>query len=987
MSSAISLGQATLLTQTKIVNPEKLPLFDSLTPHSPVLVLLAAGKGTRFGQEPKCIQPVQGIPLARHSIDAFRRFRPMPGMNLLPSPAICIVGYRHEQVAQALGPDNLYVLSDNPTGGTAYATFEAFCAPGLLTQNPLLMITMGDRVAPPAIYRRLWEMHCGGAGEADLTFLTAHYTPPRNRGKGRILRDTQGQVLGVLEEKDIAAEPDETLRQALLDLAEGNCPLYLIRAQTLLRLLQKLTNANAQQQYYLTDIVEAVRREGGEIRTVTTTPADPAYPLLTADVTRPEDLARLEETLAATQGLLFSEEEEVAAAVATIVQDRPAAQVAAIARQLEELVTATAQEGLAFQPDEPIAIGISGGRLRIAFMHPDMARFFGPAWQMPIGAGDPTGDEQITLLVQGASDQRIHLHPLNPHYRERLNSLPDDQSLMAPDPEVADLHKYEAFGTRMSEHLLLALGYFSNAELEQRRRLGLPLPPPSLWVSNNMRRPFTLVGNALASLRTLRHGPLDATVQTRLGRESFQGLRLISTGNIPQGGFSSSSAVTVATQNALNALFALNLPPDLLVQLACQAEYGTGVRAGSLDQATEQKGRPDQGTLISSNPQDNYCILGTYPAPTNRFQILFPYSVERDREAWRWSWGAYSEAVASDASLTAGEMRSLTGKAAEIAAILTHLPLNTSFFKQVEADLVADGLLNLENRRWIAATLGQLPLLISQAALREALQAERGWFMDQLRDVERLDGSAASAKADATLTALFTGWRDPRLRRTPVSGDPVEETGVPLRAMLAYLFGEVAKNFYLIHHPDQWIAFVTHSQRGDRSVQIDPARLPDRVTLETEVAWEQGSAGPERLNRWLAQVGATPFDYNQGLEDETLTAGEPPEFQHLAGSNFFRGLALIDLVEAMLKRAFGSEAVAVRINAAGQGGYFQVHLDRRQASPDEVKQFLRRAFYHRFGLKPTPEFVEPHPGGGAVGVRLSRYDALPAVIQQLRKRW
>ena len=104
-----------------------------------------------------------------------------------------------------------------------------------------------------------------------------------------------------------------------------------------------------------------------------------------------------------------------------------------------------------------------------------------------------------------------------------------------------------------------------------------------------MRRPFALVGNAIASMRTLRKGSLGAQVQEYLGRENFKGLRLVSTGNIPQGGFSSSSAVTVATKNAVNALFNLGVPPDLLVHLACQAEYGTGVRAGSLDQATEQK--------------------------------------------------------------------------------------------------------------------------------------------------------------------------------------------------------------------------------------------------------------------------------------------------------------------------------------------------------------------------------------------------------------
>ena len=86
----------------------------------------------------------------------------------------------------------------------------------------------------------------------------------------------------------------------------------------------------------------------------------------------------------------------------------------------------------------------------------------------------------------------------------------------------------------------------------------------------------------------------------------------------------------------------------------------------------------------------------------------------------------------------------------------------------------------------------------------------------------------------------------------------------------------------------------------------------------------------------------------------------------------------------MLKRAFGADAVAVRVNAAGQGDYFQVHVDTQKADPEEVKQFIRAAFYRRFGLSPDPEFVELHPGGGAAGVRLSRYDALPQLIRRLQ---
>ncbi len=945
--------------------------FDSA---SVALVILAAGKGTRFGQHPKCIQPVLGSPLARHSIDAFR--------SVASGPVVAIVGYRHEEVSSALGDDNVYVLSDDPAGGTAMATYEAFSVAGLAEANPLVVITMGDRVVPPSIFRRLLELHASGPREADLTLLTARYEPPRHVGKGRVLRDEAGRVTRIIEEKDIATEPEAVTRQALHNLTEGNCPLYVIRAAPLLQHLGRLRNDNAQGQFYLTDIIARISALGGDIRTVTTHPAEPEYDLLCSDVTRPADLALLEGVLARAPGFL-PDRDDVALAAAAIRADRPPGQVASIARQLTDLWEANRREKLGFNPDEPIALGISGGRLRIAFMHPDMGRFFGPAWQMPIGAADAQGNEQIVVLAQCATDHRIHLFPLDPKFRETINSVEADGDAMFPGAEVSDWHSYEGFGTRMSETLLLSLGYFTDEEIETRRRRQQPLPPASLRVATNMRRPFSLVGNAIASLRTLRDGHLGATVQARLGRDRFQGLRLVCTGGIPQGGFSSSSALTVATKNALNALLHLGVPPDLLVHLACQAEYGTGVRAGSLDQATEQKGRSGQGTLISSNPAENYRILGTYPVPSDRFRVMFPYTVERDREAWRWSWGAYAETAGSEGALTTGEMRKLTGKAAEIAAILTRLPLDTSFFQKIETDLVDDGLLSLENRAATARLLRELPLLISFEELRQRVMAQRAWYAGELARVESLDRAAAERKADATLGSLFNGWREPSLRRPGLDGGVTVERGVPLRAMLAYLFSEVAKNCFLIHHPEQWIDCVSRSQLGDRSVALDPEKLPDIAAMIGPLEWERELRGPALLDAWLERSRAMPYDFNAGLADADLSADTPPEFHRWAGGSFFRGLALIDLAEAMLHRAFGRDVVAVRVNAAGQGDYFQVHVDTQRVAVEPVKAFLRAAVYRRFGFSPEPEFVETHPGGGALGLHLARFRDLPRLIPRL----
>ncbi len=962
------------ISEHKIINPQSLAAFEDLNPEYPLLVVLVAGKGTRFGKEPKCIQKVHGKPLARHSIEAFRRFS--------SSPVICIVGYRYSDVVEALGDENTYVLSDNPVGGTAFAAFESFCIPGLIEKDPYIIITMGDRIIPSSVFRRIAKVHMEGDREADLTFMSAIYEPPKNSGKGRVFRDEKGKVIRIMEERDIVREENPVTMQTLLGLTEGNCPLYMIRASALFTHLSEISNNNAQRQYYLTDIVQSVSERGGEVRTITISVTEPEYDLLTSDVTQPMDLAMLEGLLASNIGLLVPEELEIEKAARSIIDEKPPGQVESIIRQISDLLTMIKREKLPFDPGKPVGIGISGGRLRIAFMHPDMVRFFGPAWQMPIGARSYDGDEQIVVLVQAAEDGRIHYVPFNQQYRESINFVPSDFNAMYPGDEVSDMNTYEKFGTRMSEDLLLSLGYFSDEELSERRRKNLPLPPSSLWISSNMRRPFALIGNAIASLRTLRAGSLGAKIKDTLGPLNFRGLRIVSTGNIPQGGFSSSSAVTVAVKNAINSLFEIGISPDLLVHLACQAEYGTGVRAGSLDQATEQKGTAGQGTLISSNPKDNYRILGTFPVPDNRYHIIFPYSVERDRNAWKWSWGVYAE-NSGDGHLTTTEMRKLTGKAAEIAAILVRLPLETDFFKHIEDDLVADGELNDENTSWICALLLKIPLLIKKQELFVKLNENHTWLTEQIMEVNRLDPVSAVRKADDIISSVLDGWHDPVMKRTDSQGLPVIEKGVPLRAMLAYLFAEVAKNFYMIHHPEKWIECVTLSQRGDCCVKLDYQKMPDKAGMESRFSWENGINGPDLLNLWLDKFGAVPFNYNTGIDDESLSASVKPVIRELEGTNFFRGLALIDLAEAMLKKAFGNDAVAVRINAAGQGDYFQVHIDVKKADPENVKQFIRKAIYRRFGLKPDPDFVDVSSGGGATGVRLSRFDTLPQLLMQL----
>jgi hypothetical protein len=96
--------------------------------------------------------------------------------------------------------------------------------------------------------------------------------------------------------------------------------------------------------------------------------------------------------------------------------------------------------------------------------------------------------------------------------------------------------------------------------------------------------------------------------------------------------------------------------------------------------------------------------------------------------------------------------------------------------------------------------------------------------------------------------------------------------------MVAYLFGETAKNFYLIHHTDEWIEYVTRSQRGDCCLEILPELLPSREEMERELDWEQGLVGPELMDRWLERHAAAPFDFDRGLDDNRSRRRTRPSF-------------------------------------------------------------------------------------------------------------
>ena len=195
------------------------------------VVVLAAGQGKRMrSRVPKVLQPLGGRPLIEHVIAAARMLRPA---------RICVVyGHGGDEVPQALRADGLTFVKQQPQLGTGHALAQALPH---LENSGLTLVLYGD---VPLIGEETLAAMIAGGGDR-LTLLTAELDDPT--GYGRIVRNRRGSVTSIVEEKDASA----TER----GIREINSGIMALPAARLAGWLAKLTNRNAQREYYLTDVV------------------------------------------------------------------------------------------------------------------------------------------------------------------------------------------------------------------------------------------------------------------------------------------------------------------------------------------------------------------------------------------------------------------------------------------------------------------------------------------------------------------------------------------------------------------------------------------------------------------------------------------------------------------------------------------------------------------------------------------------------------
>ncbi|MDO7909654.1 bifunctional UDP-N-acetylglucosamine diphosphorylase/glucosamine-1-phosphate N-acetyltransferase GlmU [Pseudomonas sp. 22-AL-CL-001] len=202
------------------------------------IVILAAGQGTRMRSAlPKVLHPVAGNSMLGHVIHSARQLEPQ-GIHV-------VIGHGAEQVRERLAADDLnFVLQDKQLG-TGHAVAQAL--PALSADTVLILYGDVPLIEVQTIERLLTQVN-----EHQLGLLTVTLQDPT--GYGRIVRDSAGQVTAIVEQKD-ASEAQRAIK-------EGNTGILAVPAKRLAEWLGRLSNDNAQGEYYLTDVIAMAVADG-----------------------------------------------------------------------------------------------------------------------------------------------------------------------------------------------------------------------------------------------------------------------------------------------------------------------------------------------------------------------------------------------------------------------------------------------------------------------------------------------------------------------------------------------------------------------------------------------------------------------------------------------------------------------------------------------------------------------------------------------------
>ena len=211
---------------------------------STTVIILAAGKGTRMRSKlPKVLQPLAGRPLLGHVIETAKKLN---AQNI-----ITIYGHGGELVKQSFAQEQIEWVEQAEQLGTGHAVQMTL---PVLPQDGISLILYGD---VPLVRLSTLEQLLEASSQSGIGMITLDVENPM--GYGRIVRQA-GKVQAIVEHKDA----NEEQRQ----IQEINTGIYCVSNAKLHQWLPKLSNNNAQGEYYLTDIVAMAVADGLEIASI-----------------------------------------------------------------------------------------------------------------------------------------------------------------------------------------------------------------------------------------------------------------------------------------------------------------------------------------------------------------------------------------------------------------------------------------------------------------------------------------------------------------------------------------------------------------------------------------------------------------------------------------------------------------------------------------------------------------------------------------------
>ena len=208
-------------------------------------IVLAAGKGTRMvSEKAKTMHMVMGKPMLEHIYDTLK--------HISCDDIVFVVGHGHQQIEDYFKDKVSYALQQ-PQLGSGHAVMQAEMLKG---KKGKTLIINGDC---PLITADTYTEMLEKAEEYPLVLLTVCLDDPASYG--RIVRNEKGEVTRIVERKDCT--PEE------VKINEINAGIYCVDNQLLWQMLPKITNDNAQHEYYVTDLVGLFIKYGYSVGVVT----------------------------------------------------------------------------------------------------------------------------------------------------------------------------------------------------------------------------------------------------------------------------------------------------------------------------------------------------------------------------------------------------------------------------------------------------------------------------------------------------------------------------------------------------------------------------------------------------------------------------------------------------------------------------------------------------------------------------------------------